>query len=258
MRFCSLGSGSTGNSTLIEAGDPARPTRLLVDCGFSLRELSRRLALRGVEPGQIDAVFVTHEHGDHVGCALTLTRRHGTPLWMSAGTWEGLGAEQVPAALNIAVAGKAIPVGALQLNPFAVPHDAREPLQLRVGDGARHLGVLTDLGEAGEDIARHLQHCDALLLEANHDRELLAAGPYPAFLKRRVGGRHGHLENSLSAQLLRLTRHARLRHVVAAHLSQQNNRPELAAAALAGALGTGPDQIVVADALHGSPWLDLH
>jgi phosphoribosyl 1,2-cyclic phosphodiesterase len=258
MRFTSLGSGSSGNATLVEAGDSSRPTRLLVDCGFSLRELGRRLATRGVEPGQIDAVFITHEHGDHVGGALTLARRHGVRLCMSAGTWSALRQDSAPAGLTLLACGDTLDIGALQLKPFAVPHDAREPLQLRVHDGEHHLGLLTDLGEATEAVAQALAGCDALLLEANHDREMLLSGPYPWVLKRRISGGFGHLENSLAAALLRRLRHGGLRHVVAAHLSRQNNSPELAAQALATALDATPQDIVVADPALGCGWLDLH
>lgn len=257
MRFCSLGSGSSGNATLIEAGDGTTTTRVLVDCGFTLRELTRRLAVRGVDVTSIDAVFVTHEHGDHVGCARALARRHGLALWMSAGTWDALDDAEPPPTLRTARSGDRIACGALELQPFAVPHDAREPLQLICDDGARRLGLLTDLGTASDDVADRLQGCDALLLECNHDRELLATGPYPAFLKRRIGGRHGHLANHQAATLLRHVAHGGLRHVVAAHLSQQNNRPALAAAALAEALGSAATDVVVADAAHGCGWLDL-
>lgn len=257
MRFCSLGSGSSGNATLIEAGDGTRTTRVLVDCGFSLRELARRLARRGVTVESIDAVFVTHEHGDHVGCALALARRHGTALWISEGTWAALGDVDAPASLRHARDGMAIAVGALELRPFTVPHDASEPLQLTCSDGWRRLGLLTDLGHADDEIARRLAGCDALLLECNHDRGMLAQGPYPAFLKRRVGGDHGHLANEQAADLLRRVAHRALRHVVAAHLSRQNNRPEIAAAALATALGAPASEVVVADAAQGCDWLDL-
>ncbi len=257
MRFCSLGSGSSGNATLIEAGDGAQTTRVLVDCGFSLRELTLRLARRGVDVRTIAAVFVTHEHGDHVGCARTLARRHGTALWTSAGTWAALDDAEPPPTLHTARSGEPIAVGALELQPFAVPHDAREPLQLTVRAGERRLGLLTDLGETDATIAEHLDGCDALLLECNHDRELLAGGPYPAFLKRRVGGDRGHLANDQAAALLRRCAHRGLRHVVAAHLSVQNNRPELALAALHGALDGAATTVGVADASSGCGWVDL-
>ncbi len=258
MRFCSLGSGSSGNATLIEADDGARTTRVLVDCGFSMRELARRLARRGVAIESIDAVFVTHEHGDHVGCALALARRHGTALWASEGTWAAIGVDDAPASLHHARDGTPIAVGALELRPFSVPHDANEPLQLTCSDGQRRLGLLTDLGHADDDIAMQLAGCDALLLECNHDREMLAQGPYPAFLKRRIGGDRGHLANDQAAGVLQRVAHRALRHVVAAHLSQQNNRPDLAAAALAASLGVSAIEVVVADATQGCRWLDLH
>ena len=258
MRFCSLGSGSSGNATLIEHRGMGRTTRVLVDCGFSLRELTRRLQRRGVLPDEIDALFVTHEHSDHVGCALALRRRHGVALWTSEGTWRSMrGSEAAPAPARFARHGEPIDVGGLQVNPFAVPHDAAQPLQLVCGDGARRLGVLTDLGETPPEVAAALHACDALLLETNHDAQMLAQGPYPTYLKRRVGGARGHLANAQSARLLAAIAHDGLRHVVAAHLSRQNNRPELAAAALAGALGAAADMIVIADAVTGSPWLDL-
>ncbi len=257
MRWCSLGSGSSGNATLIEAGTGERLTRVLVDCGFTLRELARRLARRGVEMRTIDAVFVTHEHGDHVGCARALARRHGTPVWTSAGTWAALGDADAPPSLRRARAGEPIDLGALVLHPFAVPHDAREPLQLTCDDGRRRLGVATDLGEPDAHVAARLLDCDALLLECNHDRDLLAHGPYPAFLKRRIGGGRGHLSNDQAADLLRRCAHRGLRHVVAAHLSATNNRADLAAAVLASALGGGATTVTVADAAAGCDWIEL-
>lgn len=259
MRFCSLGSGSTGNATLIEAKDGARTTRVLIDCGFTLKEFGLRLGRAGVDPEGLDAVFVTHEHGDHVGCSLGVARRYGVPLWMSRGTWRAIGAAQpAPGLLNFARDGEPIDLGGLQLHPYTVPHDAAEPLQLRCTDGARRLGVLTDAGSITPYLIDALQTCDALLLECNHDRAMLAGSSYPASLKRRVGGLLGHLANDSAAEVLGACRHPGLRHVVAAHLSLQNNRPDLAAAALAGALGAAPQDIVVADARQGFGWLDLH
>jgi phosphoribosyl 1,2-cyclic phosphodiesterase len=258
MRFCSLGSGSGGNATLVEARSAGGASRLLIDCGFSLREIERRLARAGLGCDAIDAVFVTHEHGDHIGCAVTLARRFGLPLWMSRGTWRAIGRPELPPGLlQFARDGQAIAVGALQLTPYTVAHDAQEPLQLRLSDGARHLGVLTDAGSITPHLIAHLQHCDALLLECNHDRGLLAASSYPASLKARVGGSLGHLANDTAAQILAACRHDGLRHVVAAHLSERNNTPALARTALAGACGAEPEDIVVADPLQGFDWLDL-
>lgn len=258
MRFCSLGSGSTGNATLIEASDGLRTTRVLVDCGFTHKELGLRLGRLGLEPDVLDAIFVTHEHGDHVGCALGLARRHGVALWMSRGTWRAIGAPEIePGRLHFARDGEAISVGALELAPYTVPHDAAEPLQLTLSDGARRLGLLTDAGSLTPHLVAALQDCAALLIECNHDRALLAQSSYPASLKARVGGRLGHLANDSAAELLAACRHAALRHVVAAHLSEQNNRPALAAAALAGVLGATAEDIVVASAREGFGWLAL-
>ena len=261
LRFTSLGSGSGGNATLVEArtGDGERPTRVLVDCGLPLRQLTARLASRGLLVTDIDAVFVTHEHSDHVGGVLAVQRRHGIPVWASEGTWARATArlEDKPAA-RVARDGETILVGELRLHPFAVPHDAAEPLQLAFSHGQQRLGILTDIGEPTADVARALQGCDALLLECNHEPELLSGSTYPVWLKRRIAGARGHLANQQSAALLDACRHAGLRHVVAAHLSQQNNRPALAVAALRGALGTScPTQISVADAAAGCAWVDL-
>jgi phosphoribosyl 1,2-cyclic phosphodiesterase len=258
MRFCSLGSGSSGNATLIEARDGQRATRLLVDCGFTLRELERRLARHGLTPLDLDAAFVTHEHGDHLGCAFALMRRHATPVWASEGTWRiACGRAALPARSHIARDGEAIAVGALEITPFAVPHDAAEPLQLTVSDGVSRLGVLTDLGHGPTAVVARLARCDALLLECNHDEQMLADGPYPYLLKRRVAGAHGHLANHQAAAILGQCMHPALRHVVAAHLSLQNNRPELAAATIAEVLGCAAQDVVVAHATAGSRWLDL-
>jgi phosphoribosyl 1,2-cyclic phosphodiesterase len=259
MRFCSLGSGSTGNAALVEASDGAgRTTRLLIDCGFTQKELELRLARRDLAPAQIDAIFVTHEHGDHVGCAFALARRHSIPLWTSRGTWRAAGEPALDEALlHFARDGEAIEVRGLQLQPYTVPHDAAEPLQVVCGDGSRRLGVLTDAGSITGHLLAALAGCDALLLECNHDRAMLAASSYPTSLKTRVGGRLGHLANDSAAEVLAACRHAGLRHVVAAHLSLQNNRPELASAALAAALGASDEDIVVATAHAGFDWLGL-
>jgi phosphoribosyl 1,2-cyclic phosphodiesterase len=253
MRFCSLGSGSSGNATVVAAGR----SRVLIDCGFSLRELDARLARAGLAAADLDAVFVTHEHGDHVGCALALARREGIALWMSRGTWRAIGAPELPGLLHFARDGEAITVGDLQLRPYTVPHDAQEPLQLRCTDGAVHLGVLTDAGSATPHLLAHLQACQALLLECNHDEDLLAASRYPASLKARIGGRLGHLSNDTAAHILAGCLHGGLQHLVAAHLSEQNNRPDLARRSLAAACGGAPEDIVVADPLSGFGWLEI-
>jgi phosphoribosyl 1,2-cyclic phosphodiesterase len=257
MRFCSLGSGSGGNATVVEARSGATTSRLLIDSGFSLRELESRLGRSGLCVDDLDAVFVTHEHGDHVGCVVALARRHGLPVWMSRGTWRAIGEPDLSGLLRFARDGQAIAIGDLQLVPFTVAHDAQEPLQLRCSDGARHLGVLTDVGSITPHLIAHLQGCDALLLECNHDLEMLAASRYPAALKARIGGRLGHLSNDTAAQILAACLHQGLKHVVAAHLSDSNNTPECARAGLARVCGRTMADIVAADPQEGFGWLDL-
>ncbi|MEO8151540.1 MAG: MBL fold metallo-hydrolase [Rhizobacter sp.] len=257
MRFCSLGSGSTGNATVVEASSGATVSRVLIDCGFSLRELERRLARVGLASDNLDAVFVTHEHSDHVGCALTLARRHGIRLWTSRGTWRAIGEPELPELVHFARDLEPIAIGDLELLPYTVPHDANEPLQLRIGDGAARLGVLTDAGSITPHLLAQLQRCDALLLECNHDRTMLANSAYPTSLKARIGGRLGHLANDTAAEILAACVHAGLKHLVAAHLSERNNRPAIVQAALAAVIGGLPDDVLVADPLHGFGWLEI-
>jgi phosphoribosyl 1,2-cyclic phosphodiesterase len=257
MRFCSLGSGSSGNATVVEAHSGGTCSRVLIDAGFSLRELDSRLARAGLAADDLDAVFVTHEHGDHIGCAVAVARRQRIPLWMSRGTWRAIGEPTLDALLHFARDGQAIAIGDLSLLPYTVPHDAAEPLQLRCSDGAHSLGVLTDAGSATPHLLAQLQGCQALLLECNHDREMLARSHYPASLKARVGGRLGHLANDTAAQILAACLHSGLRRLVAAHLSEHNNRPELARHALALASGCDAADIIVADPRSGTAWLDV-
>jgi phosphoribosyl 1,2-cyclic phosphodiesterase len=257
IRFCSLGSGSSGNATVVEATNGITTTRLLIDAGFSLRELSARLARAGLAVDDLDAVFVTHEHGDHVGCSLTLARRHDLPVWMSRGTWRAIGESDAPPGLRFARDGEAVGVGDIELHPFTVAHDAAEPLQLRCGDGGVRLSVLTDLGSITAHTLDNVTGCDALVLECNHDAAMLAASRYPATLKTRIGGRFGHLSNDSAVELLARGAGSSLKHLVAAHLSGENNRPELARAALATRWGSRPEDIVVADPVLGFGWLQI-
>jgi phosphoribosyl 1,2-cyclic phosphodiesterase len=253
LRLRSLGSGSTGNATIIEAGR-LRRRRLLVDCGLGPRVLQQRLLTAGLTLADIDAVFVTHEHGDHIGCAHRIATEHRIPIWMSEGTWRACGAPDYEGLLHLAGDGQRIDLGELELIPFAVPHDAQEPLQLRCSDGQRQLGVLTDLGHVSEAVLNHLIDCHTLLLECNHDRQLLADSSYPAFLKHRVGGDKGHLSNDQAADLAGRLRGGPLRQVIAAHLSLKNNRPQLALQSLEAALG-GEVELTVADARQGTDWV---
>ncbi len=257
IRFCSLGSGSSGNATVVEATTGITTTRLLVDAGMSLREVESRLARVGLSGSDLDAVFVTHEHGDHVGCALALAERYELAIWMSRGTRRALGEVELPARFRFARDGEPIAVGDLELHPFTVAHDAAEPLQLRCSDGDSCLVILTDLGSITAHMIKNVVGCDALVLECNHDEALLAASRYPHSLKARIGGRFGHLSNTTAVEVLGRVAGERLRHLVAAHLSRENNSPALARAALAARWGSQPEDIVVADPDRGFDWLQL-
>jgi phosphoribosyl 1,2-cyclic phosphodiesterase len=237
MRFASLGSGSEGNSLLVETGDGATTTRLLLDCGFSAKEIERRLARLSLGVGDLDALLITHEHTDHIGSALTLARRASLPIYMSWGTALMVGADIAGIDLRVLWGDETVLVGDFEVLPYTVPHDAREPLQFVFDDGRARLGVLTDAGGTTPRITDVLGGCDALVLECNHDRAMLAASRYPASLKARIGGSHGHLSNDTAAQILAALDRSRLKMIVAAHLSQQNNAPDLVLAAMAGVLG---------------------
>jgi phosphoribosyl 1,2-cyclic phosphodiesterase len=257
LRFRSLGSGSTGNATLVEATSGGRCSRLLIDCGFGLKHLDVRLARAGLAACDIDAIFITHEHGDHIGCARTLSKRERIPVWMSEGTWLASGGHDFEGRLHLARDGADIEIGDLLVQPFTVPHDAREPLQLRCSDGARSLGVLTDLGHATPHVLARLAGIDALMLEFNHDSDMLARSAYPPFLKLRVGGNYGHLSNAAAAAIAQALRHDGLQYMLGAHLSEQNNRPELVRRAMAEALGASEHEMLTANAAEGSGWLEL-
>jgi len=251
MRFASLGSGSRGNATVVEQGD----TLLLIDCGFSVRETERRLLRLGRDASQVSAVLVTHEHSDHIGGVAQFSRKYRVPVWMTAGTRSACRDE--PERIELFNSHVAFAVGDLEITPFPVPHDAREPAQFVFSDGARRLGVLTDTGSLTLHIEQQLDGCDALLLECNHDREMLANGVYPPVLKARVGGSYGHLSNDQAAGLLQRIDCSRLQHLVAAHLSEKNNTEALARIAASSALGCADEWIAVARQDEGLDWREV-
>jgi phosphoribosyl 1,2-cyclic phosphodiesterase len=232
MRFSLLGSGSSGNVAYIEAGG----TRVLVDAGLSKAEIDRRLqklpsnAATSVE--EIDAVLVTHDHSDHGGHAAAL----GRPLYATAGTKQALSLDATRV-----LAGEPFTVGALRVTPVLLPHDAVETVGYVVGDGSSKIGILTDCGHDAPEVAQAYAGCDVLVLECNHDVTMLRYGPYPPSLKRRVGGRLGHLSNEQAASLLKMMLQAgpAPKLVIAAHLSLANNRAQLAKSSLDRVLGRG-------------------
>jgi phosphoribosyl 1,2-cyclic phosphodiesterase len=251
MRFASLGSGSRGNALVVEVGG----TRILLDCGFGPRNLATRLARLGLVPDELDAILVTHEHTDHIGGVAACARRYDLDVFLTHGT---LGAATLDGiAIRVIDSHAPFAIGAIEVLPFPVPHDAREPAQFVFSDGGGRLGVLTDAGCVTPHMVEMLSGCDALVLECNHDTDMLASGRYPPHLKRRIAGRFGHLDNAAAAELLAQMDRSRLRHVVAAHLSQENNTRALATAALAAVLNCEPDWIDVADQDNGCGWRQI-
>jgi phosphoribosyl 1,2-cyclic phosphodiesterase len=256
MRFASLGSGSAGNAMVVVAGT----TRLMLDCGFGLRETEQRLARLGLEPQHISGILVTHEHDDHASGAFRFAARHQLGIWLTHGTLRAA-ARHIPdgyvAALNVIDSHMAFDIGDVQIHPFPVPHDAGEPVQFVFQDGARKLGVLTDTGTSTPHIEAMLSGCHALVLECNHDLDMLMKGPYAWPLKQRVRSRHGHLDNATSAELLARLDNSRLQHIIAAHLSEKNNTPALAISALATALGCASNWVGIASQAEGFDWRQL-
>lgn len=254
MRFASLGSGSDGNALVVQH----RSSCVLMDCGFSLSEVSMRLARLGLTANELTGIVVTHEHSDHISGVARLANKYSIPVWLTHGT--RLAQSKTMACLPYVTEidpHSPFFIGDLQVRPYIVPHDAAEPVQYVFSDGARRLGVLTDTGCSTRHIESVLSGCDALVLECNHDVDMLANGNYPPSLKRRVGGRFGHLNNGDAGALLARLDNSHLQHIVAAHLSRRNNTPQLAVKALSTALGCAEDWIAVATQDQGLAWREI-
>ena len=253
LKFASLGSGSRGNATLIQAGG----TCLLLDNGFSLCELELRLARLGCHPDDIDAVLVTHEHGDHTKGIGPLARKYRMPVWMTHGTWRNTPCGDVPELRLFGVHAPSFVIGDIEVTPFAVPHDAREPAQFTFSYQRMKLGILTDAGSFTPHVVAAICDVDALLLECNHDLQMLRDGPYPPRLQKRVGGNYGHLSNDQAAQLLSQIDHGRLQHLVAGHLSEKNNSPDLVRQSLESVCQTLSGRISMLQQEGGDDWFVL-
>ncbi len=223
MRFASLGSGSEGNAWLVESNK----TRLMVDCGFSVNEVVRRMARLELLAEDLTAILVTHEHSDHMSGVARLAKRFNIPVYASFGTLSFC-RDDIPSHLcNELFSDSPVVIGDIQVNPFLVPHDAREPLQFVFDDYNHRLGIVTDVGHVTQHMLVSLSDLDGLAIESNHDEQMLLQGRYPQHLKARVKGEFGHLSNDQAVSLLQQLNHERLANVVAAHLSQHNNKPEI-------------------------------
>jgi phosphoribosyl 1,2-cyclic phosphodiesterase len=259
LRFRLLASGSSGNATLVEAGE----TRLLIDAGLGPRILAGRMRAAGVEPETLTAILLTHEHIDHVKGAAAFARRWGVPMAGSRGTRRAAGLSELGAQLpgfDVMRPGEAQVFGAVSVTPVAIPHDAAGPMAFVIRAGAAVLGHATDIGHLTEDLAQALDGCDALAIEANHDFAMLRSGPYPWPLKERIAGPHGHLSNAETARFLAERLGAGCGTVVLAHLSRTNNHPEVARATVEPALvraGRGHVRVEVAGAEGTAGWIDV-
>jgi phosphoribosyl 1,2-cyclic phosphodiesterase len=223
-----LGSGSDGNATLVEADG----VRVLVDAGFSGRDLERRLGVVDVDPASLDGIIITHDHGDHTRGMGILARRFGIPLHLTATTRDAChkllsGAEEI----HLYRSSESFRIGALEVEPFLTIHDAVDPVAvtLREAGSGLKLGIATDLGRPTATVRHALAGCDLLILEANHDEAMLWNGPYPWSVKQRIASSHGHLSNRAAAELARELFHPEIGAVVLAHLSDSSNVPALAA-----------------------------
>jgi phosphoribosyl 1,2-cyclic phosphodiesterase len=255
IRLAVLGSGSGGNATCIEAGG----VRLLLDAGFSCRGLVQRLRLVGIEPESIDAVLLTHEHADHLGGAAAFGRSFNVPIYCTPATARAAMLDAEECAVRPVTPGAPFDVGPIAVQPFAVPHDAVQTVGFALHHGGARVGYATDLGHSPQGVLDPLRDCDLLIVESNHDVDLLSWGPYPESVKRRVLGRHGHLGNEQAADLLGEVVGKRTQAVVLAHLSRTNNRPDLALGAARRALrARGPlPRLFAAEQSRPSPWFEV-
>lgn len=255
MQFASIGSGSAGNGLVVKENN----TRLLLDCGFGLKDSIERLAGINIQPEQLTGILITHEHEDHAGGVFKLAKKYNLSVWMTHGTHRML--SRSPSNQNIKIqvidSHTAFSIGDIQVTPFPVPHDAREPVQFTFSNGDKKLGVLTDTGCSTPHIEAMLSSSHALVLECNHDLEKLMKGPYPHALKQRVSSRLGHLDNQTAAEILKKIDASKLKHIIAAHLSEKNNTPELAVKSLSNALNCESDWIGVASQETGFGWREI-
>ncbi len=254
LSVCVLASGSRGNATYVSDGRSA----ILIDAGLSGVEIQRRMAAKGLDPGSLDAIVVSHEHSDHIQGVGVLSRRFGLTVYINDGTRQASGrALGKLSGVHPFSCGHAFSIGDLTIHPFSISHDAEDPAGFTIACEQAKVGLATDLGIATGVVRTHLSACDILVLEANHDPQMLIDGPYPWPLKQRIRGRSGHLSNDDTALLLESLLHDRLAHVILAHLSEENNTPEKARHAVKAALNGAPVQVQVASQAAGSRLVTL-
>lgn len=260
MRIASLGSGSNGNATILEAGlqQGQKPLRLLIDSGFSIKQCSARLAKLQLNLEDINAVLLTHEHNDHSMGVLSLVKKYSLPLYLTRGTALALKLRADQLKIHYITPNVEFSIDKLKIVPVPVPHDAREAVQFVFKLKQNKLGILTDLGSATECVIEAYENCNLLLVEANHDLAMLASCSYPSHLKRRVGGNWGHLNNQQTADLItEINRANQLRHLIIGHISENSNKLNLVKETLQEVTQSIPSVIYVSQN-EGSGWVSLN
>jgi len=253
MEFAVLGSGSKGNCSVIRCNN----TLIMVDCGFSLKEVEARMNQLAISGNEIDALLVTHEHSDHITGVAKLAARYDLAVYMTHGTSQYFNGrkQSIPSNTTLIHFDEAFTIGELRITPVLVPHDAKEPCQFIVESNQQRLGLLSDIGHISENVANAYQHCDALYIEFNHCKTMLAEGPYPAMLKRRVGGDWGHLSNCQAQGFVKSLEGGSLQHLIVGHVSEKNNHQSVVDEALQ--VFQSLKSIVVSEQHRIQPWLQL-
>ncbi|MFZ4263195.1 MBL fold metallo-hydrolase [Sphingobacterium sp. HJSM2_6] len=223
IQYCALASGSNGNSYYVSKNGKG----ILIDIGINSKQLHLRMASVGVDPCSIEAIFITHEHVDHIAGLSVFTKKYQIPVFMTKGTYESC-AHLIPAYLiNIIASNSCVQIGELAIYGIPKIHDAKEPCSFLVSDGKTNIAVLTDLGSVCANVQRAISLSDILILESNYDEFMLKNGRYPYYLKNRISGGMGHLSNSICLKALLENKSARLKHLILGHLSGENNRVDL-------------------------------
>ena len=253
MQFASLGSGSAGNSFVVKQNK----SLLMVDCGFAIQDIVSRLERLNEAPENLSGILLTHEHEDHVKGAFKFANKFKIPIWLSYGTFKMCEKHIIKSYeidLNMIDSHNTFAIQDFLVEPFPVPHDAREPTQFTLSNGNHKLGILTDTGSSTPHIEKVLQNLDALIIEFNHDLDLLESSEYTYSLKKRISGKLGHLDNQTAANILGKIQYKKLKHLVAAHLSEKNNTEDLVKEAIVKKIECDPDWIKIATQAEGTSW----
>jgi len=253
MQFASLGSGSSGNSFVVKQNK----SLLMVDCGFAIQDIVSRLERLNETPDNFSGILLTHEHEDHVKGAFKFANKFKIPIWLSYGTFKMCEKHIIKSYeidLNMIDSHNTFEIKDFLVEPFPVPHDAREPTQFTLSNGNHKLGILTDTGSSTPHIEKVLQNLDALIIEFNHDLDLLESSEYSYSLKKRISGKLGHLDNQTAADILGKIQFKKLKHLVAAHLSEKNNTEDLVKEAIVQKIECDRDWIKIATQGEGTSW----